>query len=89
MSVHWVYHAAEAHRALVEALPHGTDSNPHTGRTHLLNMLDRIGGGLMRVEKANRWLGWIQACLCFHGAATLEQLKEINFLHSQQHKERG
>lgn len=45
---------------------------------HLHDMCVAIMEGKVTGEKAHRWLGWVQACCCVHGLATLEELKEIN-----------
>ena len=52
--------------------------HPHTGGAHVRQMLERIIEGKIIGEKAHRWLGWAQACLCFHDVATLDELKDIN-----------
>lgn len=52
--------------------------DPHTGRAHVRHMLEQIIRGDITGTKAHRWLGWVQACVCFHGGATLDELKEIN-----------
>ena len=54
------------------------DTNPSIGRPHLYEMIDRILSDEITGEKAHRWLGWIQACVCFGGGATLKELKDIN-----------
>ena len=53
--------------------------HPEIGATHLHGMVRKIQDGIVEGEKAHRWLGWVQACICFGKGATLEQLKEINF----------
>ena len=71
---HWVFAAAEQHRPLVVRVK---DQYGNGGRDHLNYMLDTIAAG-MSDTKACRWLGWIQACVCWHGLATPEELKAIN-----------
>jgi len=48
------------------------------GTDHLLEMCDKMISGEIAGEKAHRWLGWVQACVCIGGGASLEDLKEIN-----------
>lgn len=45
---------------------------------HILTMCDMIICGEVSDEKAHRWLGWIQACMCHGQVATLKELKQIN-----------
>ena len=45
---------------------------------HLKYMEAQIDCGDVEGEKAHRWLGWLQACVCSLGLATLEELKQIN-----------
>jgi hypothetical protein len=45
--------------------------------SHLCNMLNKMEKG-MKPKKANRYLGWIQACIFCKGMATTKELKEIN-----------
>ena len=45
---------------------------------HVLGMLDQIVSGSIYGEKAHRWLGWAQACMCHGKVATLDELKQIN-----------
>jgi hypothetical protein len=75
MEKHWVFAAAERHKLLISYLPHSLEP---WGKVHLQEMLGKIKEGNQSITKANRWLGWIQACLCFGGVATLDALKEIN-----------
>ena len=56
-----------------------SDDNPETGKAHLHEMAQKIVNGEVLGEKAHRWLGWLQACICIGGGATLEQLKLINY----------
>lgn len=84
---HWVFTVTAAHRQLIHdrmpSVAYGSSEyNDPTQRPHLLEMLDKIDAGGMSVAKANRWLGWIQACLCVRGAATLEEVKRINKMAS-------
>jgi len=48
------------------------------GKAHLRAMLAMMITGQIGGEKAHRWLGWIQGCVCVGGGATLEDMKEIN-----------
>ncbi|MHB8149974.1 MAG: hypothetical protein ACYDIB_07405 [Desulfobulbia bacterium] len=52
--------------------------NPEYGRDHLREMCEKIVRGEVTGEKAHRWLGWVQGCVCFGGGATLAELKDIN-----------
>jgi hypothetical protein len=52
--------------------------DPEYGKLHLLHMSDQVISGEVTGEKAHRWLGWIQACVCVGNGANLEELKEIN-----------
>lgn len=45
---------------------------------HCIDMCDKIMDGYITGEKAHRWIGWLQACICINGFATLEELKAIN-----------
>lgn len=45
---------------------------------HVIAMLDQIVSGDIADEKAHRWLGWAQACMCMGNIATLDELKQIN-----------
>lgn len=70
--------AAEKCRELIyqaHRLPH---QDEEYGWDHLNLMCNKIMCEEVTGEKAHRWLGWIQACLCFGGAASLEELKQIN-----------
>lgn len=53
-------------------------NNPEIGKEHLHHMARSIQDGIVHGEKAHRWLGWLQACVCMGRGATLKQLKEIN-----------
>jgi len=48
------------------------------GKDHLRWMILEIKFGAVEGEKAHRWLGWIQGCVCVGGGATLEEMKQIN-----------
>lgn len=48
------------------------------GVDHLLDMCIAILNNEVIEDKAHRWLGWIQGCICMSGDVTLEELKEIN-----------
>ncbi len=57
----------------------GLDRDPN-GKTlaHARWMLNGISVGYIQFEKAHRWLGYAQAIIVSHGAATLDELKDIN-----------
>lgn len=55
------------------------NDHPETGKSHLHCMARKIQDGIVEGEKAHRWLGWLQACVCMGQGASLEQLKLINF----------
>jgi len=46
---------------------------------HIISMLDRIVSGEISDEKAHRWLGWAQACICMGNVENLEGLQRINY----------
>ena len=48
------------------------------GKDHLKYMILKMVSGEITGEKAHRWLGWIQGCVCTGGGATLEEMKKIN-----------
>ena len=51
----------------------------HARLSHLKYMDERIQAGVhVQGEKAHRWLGWMQACVYLAGAATHDQLQQIN-----------
>ena len=52
--------------------------DPAFGRTHLYYMAYSIVDGQITGEKAHRWLGWIQGCLCMSGCVSLEEMKQNN-----------
>ena len=54
------------------------DKHDEYGKDHLKYMLNRIMIGVVEDEKAHRWLGWVQGCICVGGGATLEEMKKIN-----------
>ena len=49
------------------------------GKDHLFEMVEKITTGEITGEKAHRWLGWVQACVCIGSDASLDDLKKINF----------
>lgn len=51
--------------------------NSEYGKDHLLEMVEKMNNGEITGEKAHRWLGWIQGCVCV-GGAPLQEMKEIN-----------
>lgn len=57
-----------------------SEKHPECGKIHLLEMISKIENSEITGEKAYRWLGWIQGCVCVTGGATLEQMKNINFM---------
>lgn len=54
------------------------DVHPEYGKDHLYCMCDKIVAGEVTEEKAHRWLGWVQGCICVGGGAGLDSLKQIN-----------
>ena len=54
------------------------DEHPEFGKDHLHYMVKVIQDGEVTGEKAHRWLGWLQACMCFGNGATLKELASIN-----------
>lgn len=63
---------------LVMHAPVLPDIHSSYGKDHLVNMCERIISGEIAGEKAHRWLGWVQACVCISGGANLDRLKLIN-----------
>ena len=61
---------------IVEA--HLPEVNDEYGKDHLIDMVIKITSDEVTGEKAHRWLGWIQACVCMGRGASLEELKNIN-----------
>jgi len=67
--------------AMIKVIPRADklpDFNPEFGTDHLLDMCFKIHMGIITGEKAHRWIGYIQGCVCVGGGATLEELKQIN-----------
>ncbi len=60
---------------LLSELP---EYHPEYGKDHLLEMVRKIERGDVSDEKAHRWIGWIQGCVCMGRGATLDQMKCIN-----------
>ena len=54
------------------------DEHDEYGKNHLRAMLSMLAAGEITGEKAHRWLGWIQGCLCVGKGGTLEDFKAIN-----------
>jgi hypothetical protein len=52
--------------------------HPEYGKNHLMEMINKLTCGEIQGEKAHRWLGWIQGCVCVGGGANLETMKLIN-----------
>ena len=50
------------------------------GLEHCHGMLDKMEGFIRedRLDKVNRWLGFIQGCLWMSGNRTLDSLKNMN-----------
>jgi hypothetical protein len=48
------------------------------GKNHLRAMLAMLVSGEIVNEKAHRWLGYIQGCVCMGEGGTLEDIKKIN-----------
>ena len=57
------------------ALP---EKHDEYGKDHLRYMLDKVMLGDVEGEKAHRWIGWVQGCICMGGGANLRELKLIN-----------
>lgn len=68
--------AAEKCKEFISA----TENNVHNGCTneHLTFMIDSMVSGAVSGEKAHRWLGYLQGVLVATGAASLEQMKDVN-----------
>ena len=45
---------------------------------HIIAMCDKIVSAEINGEKAHRWLGWIQACMCANGVMDLDRIKYLN-----------
>lgn len=46
---------------------------------HLIDLMTRlIADDYKNLDQANRWVGFVQGCLLSAGAATLEEMKELN-----------
>lgn len=75
MNVHTV--AVEILAALEESVTVERDDSGMSVN-HAAWMLQGIASGYVQHEKAHRWLGYAQGLLVVHGAATLEQMKEVN-----------
>jgi len=54
------------------------DEHEAYGKDHLRAMLAMMIAGEIEGDKAHRWLGWIQGCVCVGNGATLEDMKQIN-----------
>lgn len=69
--------AADKLRNLLEKsyLP---DNHDEYGKDHLEYMIDKLVSGEISGEKAHRWLGWIQGCICIGKGANLKTMKKIN-----------
>jgi hypothetical protein len=50
------------------------------GKNHLRAMLAMLVSGEIIDEKAHRWIGWIQGCVCVGEGGTLKDMKKINKL---------
>ncbi len=48
------------------------------GKNHLRGMLAMLVSEEITDEKAHRWLGWIQGCVCVGEGGTLDDMKHIN-----------
>ena len=48
------------------------------GKNHLRAMLAMLASGEITDEKAHRWLGWVQGCVCVGEGSTLKDIKKIN-----------
>lgn len=81
----WVAIAARATLPLIsKCLPIVTSLE--LGAPHIEEMLNKISTGEISGKKAHRWLGWAQAAICMLGGGTLEIMKEINKVASQEMK---
>jgi hypothetical protein len=56
--------------------------DPSIGHEHVAQMYRTVLHNEMSEGKLNRWLGWVQASICSWGIATLDEMKEINRVHS-------
>jgi len=54
------------------------DEHPEYGKDHLRWMIEQVALRKITGEKAHRWIGWIQGCVCVGNGATLEEMKLIN-----------
>ena len=54
------------------------EHHPEYGKDHLLEMIEKIERGVVSGNKAHRWIGWIQGCVCVGKGSTLQQMKYIN-----------
>ena len=54
------------------------DEHDEYGKNHLRTMLAMLVAGEITGEKAHRWLGWVQGCICVGNGASLETMKRIN-----------
>ncbi len=54
------------------------DKHPEYGKDHLMYMINRIAVGIVEGEKAHRWIGWVQGCVCVGKGASLNDMKKIN-----------
>jgi hypothetical protein len=50
------------------------------GKDHLRAMLAILVSEEITDEKAHRWIGWIQGCVCVGEGGTLKDMKKINKL---------
>ena len=48
------------------------------GKNHLKVMLAMLVSEEITDEKAHRWIGWIQGCVCVGEGGTLDDIKNIN-----------
>lgn len=63
----------------VRAINLGRDSAlPKATVAHLLYMNANIQEGIVAGDKAHRWLGWMQAVVYLAGAASHDDLQQIN-----------
>ena len=54
------------------------DEHAEYGKDHLRDMLRKLVSGEVSEEKAHRWIGWIQGCVCVGKGSTLKEMKRIN-----------
>jgi len=56
------------------------EDHENYGKDHLRAMLAMLVSEEITGEKAHRWLGWVQGCVCMGKGGTLGDIKKINKL---------